>query len=168
MAYFSDPADVPEVTPRKIGGWKYKYGRHASGDWIARRTWEGYRPPGLNLGSLPKKAMFNASWSPTANQFPWMNKRGITSDVQRQAAFHLGVGGVPSYSGRRKPSGSYFNPATGFGGGSMRRVPGRMRSSVGKRRRAGFPSTLRQLNYYAPRATNRVPSWMLPQNQFNT
>ncbi|MGB2783284.1 MAG: hypothetical protein WBC45_05005 [Atribacterota bacterium] len=55
-----------------------------------------------------------ASWKPERTQFPWVARQGITSDPQRQAAFQLGLGGARGKTTMRKPTGSYFDPATAF------------------------------------------------------
>lgn len=169
MAFFTDPTDVPAATPRKLGGWKYKYGRVPSGDWLVKRNWQGPREPGMSFRTRASARKLPASWDPTANQFPFMQREGITSDAQRAAADQLGFGGLRPLRGMRKPSGSYFNPAVGFEE-NMQPVSNSIRISGGGSsiKRAGFPSTLSQLSRFAPRATRQtIPNWMLPTTGAN-
>jgi len=129
--WFSDPTQVPTPEKKKYGKWNYTYSRKTSGpltanprsatidygpqegQWVAKRDWEGAKPPGFNpLANTT--ATLPASWDPNANQFPWMGRTETTSDPQRQAAFQLGLGGGRTSSLVKKGFGTYFNPLTGF------------------------------------------------------
>ena len=135
--WYEDPTQVPAAKKKNYGGWKYDYTRKTSGpisghpmsasidygpregEWLVRRKWEGERMPGHDI-SAPQTRTLPASWSPTANQFPFTIRQGITSDPQRQAAFNLGLGGGRTTGMAKKAFGTYIDPQSGFttGGGS--------------------------------------------------
>lgn len=150
MAWFRDPTEVPKVPKRPVGRYKYQYSRLRSGMtgkrfkvdygpregmWAVKRTWEGRPVEGMSPWSrYPQTRLLSSAWRPEANQFPWTTRRGITSDVQRQAAFQLGIGGTRPIRPMRKPAGSYFDPQAGFGAEQPRGyAPGAAFSSMQKR-----------------------------------
>lgn len=112
-----------------VGGWKYSYGQKTSGpispgstmsidygskagQWSIRKRWEGKRDPNIDTPGYfdSRFATMPSSWNPSANQFPWQQRRGITSDYQRQGAYNLGFGGGRGRTEMARKLGGVFDP----------------------------------------------------------
>ena len=115
-----------------LGKWNYQYKRDPqTAEWNIRRKWEGgYRADDPDIQEKFKSASNQgyrsttkpSGWDPTASQFPWQARSGISSDYARQRAFSMGIGTgrTPSRLVARSSS-SYFDPRSAFRGPSWSR-----------------------------------------------
>lgn len=173
MAWYSDPTKVPAPKKKEYGKWKHDYTRREGGqyggEWLIRRSFEGERPPGFDASKLSFARTLPSSWSPTASQFPWTMRKGITSDAERQGAFRWGIGGTRPTSVTRKAYGTYFDPESGFN------KPVQTSMGVGPIRHGGAPKTPTTFGPSLPQptafpwsgqpTTERYLNWLNQKNQ---
>ncbi len=129
----ADPSKLTTTTARRQPSYTYDYQRTPSmpqipsgmhGQMQIRRqtTEQSARPrlPAFTRGPRPPvnppARMFRtivkpAGFDPTASQFPWEMRRGISSDVSRQRAFRLGFGSGEGRTGfARRATDVFFDP----------------------------------------------------------
>lgn len=101
----ADPSKLTTTTARRQPSYTYDYqAGQGGGTQIRRQTtaqfnrpavpsWTpGARPP-VNAGARMYQTVTKPpGYDPTASQFPWEMRRGISSDVSRQRAFRYGFG----------------------------------------------------------------------------
>ncbi len=127
--FISDPSKLTTTTAQRQPSYTYDYQAGQGGATTIRRqtTAQANRPsmptstpgPGWGRGDrvMPSGArMFNmavkpAGFDPTASQFPWQMRRGISSDASRQRAFRFGFGSGEGRTGfARKATDTFFDP----------------------------------------------------------
>lgn len=120
----ADPSQLTTTTARRQPSYSYDYQAAPGGATQIRRQTTGqaglpptpaftpYRRPAEGMGArMYQTALKPAGFEPTASQFPWQLRKGISSDVSRQTAFKYGYGGGEGRTGfARKATDVFFDP----------------------------------------------------------
>ncbi len=120
----ADPSKLTTTTARRQPSYAYDYQAAPGGATQIRRqtTAQAARPPvpSWTPGGVPpvsggarmyQTAVKPAGYDPTASQFPWQLRKGVSSDASRQAAFRYGFGGGEGRTGfARKATDAFFDP----------------------------------------------------------
>lgn len=125
----ADPSKLTTTTARRQPSYTYDYQAQPGGATLMRRqtTEQANLPPipktmpgpGWGRGDRVMPVMTRsyqmarkpAGFDPTASQFPWQLRKGISSDVSRQTAFRSGFGSGEGRGGfARKATDVFFDP----------------------------------------------------------
>jgi len=124
--FVADPSKLTTSTARRQPSFTYDYGAGQGGATQIRRqtTAQANLPPTPAFTPGPKFPgsvnsgfrQFNiatkpAGFDPTASQFPWQLRQGISSDASRQRAFRFGFGSGEGRTGfARRATDTFFDP----------------------------------------------------------
>ncbi len=122
--YTLDPSKLTTTTAQRQPSYTYDYQARPGGATQIRRqttaqfnrpaipAWTpGARPPANTGARFFDTALKPAGFDPTASQFPWQMRKGISSDVSRQRAFRFGFGSGEGRTGfARKATDVFFDP----------------------------------------------------------
>ncbi len=113
-AVTTDPSQLPAATPPKRQQFVLGFQRRPSGrtavfrqtsEQASRLAADPFQSSRFDLAHLAR------GFDPTASQFPFQLRKGISSDASRQRAFRLGFGAGEGRTGfARRAPGQFFDP----------------------------------------------------------